>query len=87
MGFKGGQIYICTSIESLADIKKIPHFTVNSLATGYQCIYRYFLRAPVELLQELLVEWCMAGRLHGYGAVLYTPTLPNVTYLALVCTA
>ena len=48
VGFKRGQIYICvfswcTTIESLADIKKdLIGFMVNPMATGYQCIYRYF---------------------------------------------
>ena len=48
VGFKRGQIYICvfswcTTRESLADIKKdLIGFMVNSMATGYQCIYCYF---------------------------------------------
>ena len=54
---------------------------VNSLEIGCHCIYRYLLRAPIELLQELprrIWEGLVGFR---YVAVVYTHTLPYVTYL------
>ena len=58
-------------------------FTVKSLATGCQCIYCYFLRAPEEILQELsrrMGHVCVGFR---YGAVVHTRTLRNLPYYAM----